>query len=84
MAILREPEKGAGTVSGRVNSGWIPEHSGVDPRAEARSSAGDTHQDMAYTAEIRRVGGSLYKAARGSSNLFLPDTCFLNPARPRP
>ena len=33
---------------------------------------------MAYTAEIRRVGGSLYKAARGSSNLFLPDTCFSN------
>ena len=37
---------------------------------------------MAYTAEIRRVGGSLYKAARGSSNLFLPDTCFLNTVRP--
>jgi len=35
---------------------------------------------MPYTAEIRRVGGSLYKAARGSSNLFLPDTCFSNTA----
>jgi len=40
------------------------------------------HTSMAYTAEIRRVGGSLYKAARGSSNLFLPDTCFLNTVRP--
>ena len=37
---------------------------------------------MTYTAEIRRVGGSLYKAARGSSNLFLPDTCFSNTVRP--
>ena len=39
---------------------------------------------MPYTAEIRRVGGSLYKAARGSSNLFLPDTCFSNTARNPP
>jgi len=37
---------------------------------------------MTYTAEIRRVGGSLYKATRGSSNLFLPDTCFSNTVRP--
>ena len=37
---------------------------------------------MTYTAEIRRVGGSLYKTARGSSNLFLPDTCFSNTVRP--
>ena len=40
------------------------------------------HNTMTYTAEIRRVGGSLYKAARGSSNLFLPDTCFSNTVRP--
>ena len=40
------------------------------------------HNAMKYTAEIRRVGGSLYKAARGSSNLFLPDTCFSNTVRP--
>ena len=40
------------------------------------------HNSMKYTAEIRRVGGSLYKAARGSSNLFLPDTCFSNTVRP--
>ena len=42
--------------------------------------ANTTH--MTYTAEIRRVGGSLYKATRGSSNLFLPDTCFSNTVRP--
>ena len=51
------------------------------PRRDHGLAKGE-HNAMTYTAEIRRVGGSLYKAARGSSNLFLPDTCFSNTVRP--
>ena len=91
MAILREPEKGAGTVSGRVNSGWIPEHLSIRGRsAELSRRHAGAQQATRRTWRTRPKFGALEAhstrppAARATSSCRTPASSTRRGRGPNP